>query len=555
MSPASRAGSGKTSCDDFSIAREIPLNAKNVLQIGDHHHDLHITYKKLNPETNYVVKERIKDLQSINNANKKGIDCLILDNFLYSEENPIEYLTMISELVQEKCIILIIEENVQPWDKIQTIIEKNKKLEDKKKFIKNNININFKKEIIKIVNRSNLQLVEIKPKLVNLNIINQVLKNLDNVLSSLKINNEDFKESLTTSEFILKVQKNKNIKISIHAISRMEHGVSDVRIINPLLAINSLQGYEISLSRISATGEFIYPSNQLPKIVIWQRPIHDYSEDRINLLKRMIKDGYIIITEFDDHPSNWPIIEKNKYLTFKACHAVQVSTSKLRDLIKNYNPEVALFPNSIYQIDDKIKATNDRKLRIFYGGYNRKKDWLIWINTINKLFLENPTEWEIEVIHDKDFFDSIELPINQKSFTPTCNYKTYRNKMSGCDIAFMPLRNTDFNNYKSDLKAIEAGSLGLLILATQTVYSEKFINGKNCLIFNTEKELYNQLEKCRLDHSIIDQIGNSAKIYIKKERLLLHQINARDQWYKKLIKRKEMLTEEIFKREPLLNIK
>ena len=57
-----------------------------------------------------------------------------------------------------------------------------------------------------------------------------------------------------------------------------------------------------------------------------------------------------------------------------------------------------------------------------------------------------------------------------------------------------------------------------------------------------------------MDHSIVDKIGNSAQIYIKKERLLLHQINARDQWYKKLIERKEMLTEEIFKREPLLNI-
>ena len=59
MSHSSSSGSNKTNNSDLSIEREIPLDAKNILQIGNDHYDLQSKYKNLNPKANYIAKNII----------------------------------------------------------------------------------------------------------------------------------------------------------------------------------------------------------------------------------------------------------------------------------------------------------------------------------------------------------------------------------------------------------------------------------------------------------------------------------------------------------------
>ena len=75
-----------------------------------------------------------------------------------------------------------------------------------------------------------------------------------------------------------------------------------------------------------------------------------YDDDSLKRIKTVIDNGYILISEFDDDPDHWPAIAQNKNLNFRGVHAVQVSTSLLKQKLLNSNPEVQVFENCLYKL-------------------------------------------------------------------------------------------------------------------------------------------------------------------------------------------------------------
>jgi len=120
--------------------------------------------------------------------------------------------------------------------------------------------------------------------------------------------------------------------------------------------------------------------------------------------------------------------------------------------------------------------------------------------------------------------------------------------MSKCDVAFMPLSDNSFNSFKSDLKAIEAGSRGLAILSSSFLYGDNFINGETAAFFDTKEQLKNILIDWENSPSKIFQLGKNAQLYIANNRLLSHQVNERIGWYESLFERKEELTRKLYSR-------
>ena len=228
--------------------------------------------------------------------------------------------------------------------------------------------------------------------------------------------------------------------------------------------------------------------------MIWQRQLLTY-EHSLERIKKVLKAGYILISEFDDDPNHWPAIAQNKHLNFTATHAVQVSTAQLESSIRTHNPEIRVFGNCLEKLHDANldKWNNTHQLKIFFGALNRKNDWSMWINALNESLRLNPNQWHIEVVHDKAFYDA--LCIDSKSFTPTCNYELYLAKMAECHIALLPLENTPFNHKKSDLKYIEASASGTASIASPTVYGQTIIDEKTGIICPSPQHLKSTLER------------------------------------------------------------
>ena len=87
-----------------------------------------------------------------------------------------------------------------------------------------------------------------------------------------------------------------------------------------------------------------------------------------------------------------------------------------------------------------------RPLRLFFGALKRQADWSLWMGALNEVLSADPDHWQMEVVHGRAFFEALAIP--GRTFTPTCNYPTYRRLIDRSDIAWLPLADTPFNRCK-----------------------------------------------------------------------------------------------------------
>lgn len=316
----------------------------------------------------------------------------------------------------------------------------------------------------------------------------------------------------------------------------------------PLAAVASRGG--IGLRLRSENLELLRPDPALPRLLIWQRPLL-HVPTHLEQLRQLLNNHYVVVVEYDDDPAHWPGIAANNHLSFTGVHAVQVSTEPIARAVRRYNPEVAMFGNALEALPPPRPApAAGQPLRLFFGALNREADWAPWMDTLNAVLLETPGRWQVEVVHDRAFFEALALP--QRRFTPTCDYATYRQRLAGCDIAFLPLADTPFNRCKSDLKAVEAAGHGLAVLASPVVYSESLRDGDTGRLFHDADDLRQALRDWRDDPAALHAMGLRARQWVAAGRLQHHQTAAREAWYRSLWERRQELNEQLFQRVPEL---
>jgi hypothetical protein len=377
-------------------------------------------------------------------------------------------------------------------------------------------------------------------------------KNLLPALKQLNIDPNKLLNGVAPYQYIVRAGKIQQKRLSITGLMmKPQAGMNDIRMINPLRSVGSYPGVSISLS---SDVVHLHPSSHdLPKIMIWQRQLLKYSDDSIERIKKVINAGYILISEFDDDPDHWPEISMNSYLNFSGVHAVQVSTKLLKEKIIGYNSEVKSFDNCLEELpdlsDDKWLDI-DNKIRIFFGALNRKESWEKWIDSINEVIGEEPSIWEFEVIHDHEFYSRL-MTVN-KNYTPTCSYEEYLNLLKSCHAALLPLENTSFNRYKSDLKFVECAGCNVAPIASPTVYESAIKNNATGIIIQDPKEIISLLKRWKDNRHEIRAIANKSMEWCKKYRLQSYQSKARIDWYQSLWERRDELTESLLKRVPEL---
>jgi glycosyltransferase involved in cell wall biosynthesis len=154
------------------------------------------------------------------------------------------------------------------------------------------------------------------------------------------------------------------------------------------------------------------------------------------------------------------------------------------------------------------------------------------------------------VVHDQALFDALTTP--HKRFTPTCDHAAYLNLLGGAEISFMPLRDTPFNRAKSDLKFIEAASCRVAALASPVVYAGSIKDRETGIIFHSAEELRARLSELLAYPDIARSIGDAARAYVTRERMLAAQVATRIAWYRDLCARREELTASLLARVPAL---
>ena len=327
---------------------------------------------------------------------------------------------------------------------------------------------------------------------------------------------------------------------------RPSGGCNDTRIDLPHAFLSTVPGV-----RIQSGVNHIYKTDRLPgegRVNILQRRI--CSPNDLTNLKMVMQQGYLLVAEFDDHPNHWPAMTEFRHLTFRAVHAVQTSTEDLAEELRQYNPEIAIFPNQIAALPPPRAVRADGRVTLFFGAFNRGGDWHPMMEPLNQLLATHRGRIDVQVVHDRAFFDA--LATGDKSFTPTCSYEDYIRILQRCDIALLPLNDTLFNRCKSDLKFIECAAHSVVVLASPIVYGESVKDSVTGVLFRTPEEFRLRLEGLITNSWTRAGIAERAYRYVRDHRLLAQHFRKRLSWYSSLLERKEELDARLFERVPEL---
>lgn len=323
-------------------------------------------------------------------------------------------------------------------------------------------------------------------------------------------------------------------------------GVSEVRVTEPMRALATEPSIVTSVVK-----NFDPPKrpDNIPGIFVLHRP-RLVGEAGIAQLRQTMAAGHVVVCEFDDHPDYIPVLQRPDVLNFTGVHAVQTTTPALAEVLRRYNPEIAVFPNAIARAPDVINHATPGRQTLLFGGINRENEWPPYIAALNRVAAQAGERLHFSIIADRGMFDALATP--HKSFTPLCDYETYQDLLARSEICFMPLADTPFNRCKSDLKFIEAASMRVTALASPTVYAGSIADGETGVLFHDAEELAQRLLRLVANPDIGRAIAEAARAQVLRERLLADQVASRIAWYRSLWARRAALHEVLLARVPHL---
>ena len=294
---------------------------------------------------------------------------------------------------------------------------------------------------------------------------NQFVQAITPALTALGIDADDYARRAAPLQYVWRVRKSARQRMTIAAnMLKPIGGVSHVRIVHPLRAMATDPSV---VTMLTSSVDPKAPDDDTPRIFILHRPALSGEQGRA-MIRAFLDGGWLLVTEFDDHPDFFQIMHDQQQLTFRGVHAVQTSTRPLAAVLRQRNPEVATFPNALVALPDIRNFTDPNALTVFFGALNREQDWQPLMGAINAVANEAGDRLRFQVVHDRGFFDALETP--HKRFTAMCEYDAYMELLGGCEISLMPLEDNGFNRAKSDLKFIEAGACRVAALASDVVY-------------------------------------------------------------------------------------
>ena len=540
------------------LLERIPLTAQVVLDVGCGTGALGSAYRLRNPRARLlgiegdpqqaaIAAERLDEVAVTDVENDPlpfdlpfGIDCIVYGDILEHLRDPWQVLRHHLDVLTPEGTLLICVPNVEHWSFTDRVLRGTWDYEPSGLLDATHLRWFGLESMRKGLLGLGLSLCDVQPRVFDPERARAFATAMQPALAALGIDAESYAQRAAPLQYVWRVRKRPQQRLAIASnMLPPVGGVSDVRVVQPLAAMAT---DPVVTTMITNTISAPQPGDDVPRIYILHRPALAGAPGRA-LLQGLLKSGWLLVTEFDDHPDFFQIMQDQEQLTFRGVHAVQTSTPALADVLRRRNPEVAIFPNAIAELPEPRNFTAPDRLTLFFGALNREDDWAPLMPAINAVASKVGARLQFAVVHDRRFFDALQTPY--KEFTPTCDYPTYCERLARCEISLMPLADNGFNRAKSDLKFIEAGACRVAPLASTVVYGDAIEDGRTGLLFRDAEELHARLLRLVAMPDLALDLAEAARAYVAEERMLAYQVASRIAWYRSLWARRESLTEAL----------
>lgn len=556
------------------LLASIPLTAKSVLEIGCGAGALGHVYKKSNPLATYVGVEYVKQAaefasQVLNHVvcgdvedpdliiptvNNNPYDCIVYGDVLEHLRDPWICLSRHLDVLSIDGVVVACIPNVQHWSVLAHLLNGQWPTVDQGLFDRTHLRWFTRDSIVQWFKSAGLHVYDLQPRIFAPEKAKDFAQKMLPALQNLGLDPKKVLEGIAPLQYVITAGRVDRKPLLVEGLSVLRpDSMAEIRLAQPLRALASQPCIETKLNmhqiKLSA------PSESHQRVLIWQRPIFRPRKEDFKRIQTLLRHGYVVVIDFDDDPDHFPALKENNYITFRMVHAVQTSRPELADIIRRWNPNVVVFPNMLEKVsfeDEFARKADCLGLKMFFGAFNRHDDWMPLIDSLNSVLTDDPDFWSVSVVHDRAFFDAIDLPDSQKTFLPLCSHAEYMKAMSACDFAFLPLLDTPFNRLKSDLKAIEVASCGLAALASDVVYKESIQPGETGELFTSASEMVSCLKAWRKNPHQVRVLGSAGMKWVREKRMSAYQVQDRENWYRSLVDQRDQLTHELFERVPQL---
>jgi glycosyltransferase involved in cell wall biosynthesis len=217
----------------------------------------------------------------------------------------------------------------------------------------------------------------------------------------------------------------------------------------------------------------IFPTNKLSEILRWK---HKY--------------GFKLICDLDDH---WDLDPNHALFTYYkktnlsnyilqsviSSDAVSVTHERLADAVLPYNRNIWILPNAIDDQHPQFQQqhTLGEKVRLFWaGGITHEHDIAILRNPMKRIsadtylthrsmvvmggYVEGYEPWKRMVTSFTNGFKMPGVILNGKEVNEYYSLYQY------ADICLVPLQQSRFNSFKSNLKILEAANIGVPVVVS-----------------------------------------------------------------------------------------
>jgi glycosyltransferase involved in cell wall biosynthesis len=259
---------------------------------------------------------------------------------------------------------------------------------------------------------------------------------------------------------------------------------------------------------------------QQPRGVAWLKQIREWQARGIVVLYE-IDDWVRGIRKKDDHDFAAKFDRKvveDMELCMRAADAMLVSTEWLADRYRSLNPTTFVCRNGL----DLKRYALTRPQRDYVtigwaGATGHANSMRPWLDQVANVLRRRPDTRFVSI--GQKFADqlAVEFGPERSLSIPWAPFDTYPAAMTLMDIALAPAGQDNFYRGKSDLRWLEAGALGIPLVADPHVYPE-IEPGVTGFHVASPAEVTEQLIKLVDDRELRERVGAAAKAHIVANR-------------------------------------